>query len=487
MLFNSYIFIFLFLPLVLAGYYLFRRAGKDTAAKLYLIGMSLWFYGYQNIYYLWILVVSILVNHFLTVKLSACRQKNWRKLLLGTGILWDLGILFLFKYFNFFLTNMNQVFSMEMKLLSIALPLGISFYTFQQMSYVIDVYHQECKPYSIIDYAMYVTFFPQLIAGPIVYHSELIPQFQKKYDKKINFADLSKGIYAFSLGLGKKVLLADTFSKIVNAGYDSISGLNAISTLLVMVCYSLQIYFDFSGYCDMAYGIGYLFHVKLPINFNSPYKAQSIVDFWDRWHMTLTRFFTKYIYIPLGGSRKGRLRTYFNILIVFTVSGFWHGANWTFVIWGILNGIANVLEKLLGKPYHKLPKMIKVIVTFIFTTFAWSIFRAESFEQVIALWSRLKSGGWTQVYGMLSDTFNNLIEMKFLYHAGFSHMVETFPGLLLIIFTLLCLLACFFLRNTQEKVESMTFTKKEIALIVICIVGSVISLSDVSEFLYFNF
>lgn len=487
MLFNSYIFIFLFLPLVLFGYYGFRYFKQDKLAFLYLIGMSLWFYGYNNIYYLPILMASICVNHVLAAGMDYFSKKEVRNVLLWGSILWNLGILFVFKYYDFFMGNMNQAFGWDVTFLNIALPLGISFYTFQQLSYVIDVYRRECKHYSLLDYATYVTFFPQLIAGPIVYHSELIPQFRKEENRKINYSNLSKGLYAFALGLAKKVLLADTFSKIVTVGYGSISGLNAISTVVVMVCYSLQIYFDFSGYCDMALGIGYFFNVELPINFNSPYKAASIVEFWDRWHMTLTRFFTKYIYIPLGGSRKGKLRTYVNILIVFAVSGLWHGANWTFILWGIINGIANVLEKWLGKPYHKLPKPVKVLATFSFTTFAWSLFRAESFSQARELWSRMGKGGWSSLYGPITDTFNDLIEMKFLYRAGFSGVIDQLPWLFLILFIVLALLACFFLKNTQEKIAEMKFSKRETAMIFLCIIWSIVSLSEVSEFLYFNF
>ena len=188
------------------------------------------------------------------------------------------------------------------------------------------------------------------------------------------------------MGFAKKVLIADTFSKIVTIGYQSVGELNSSTIILVMISYSLQIYFDFSGYCDMAYGIGYMFNIELPINFNSPYKAVSIVDFWDRWHMTLTRFFTRYIYIPLGGSRKGKLRTYLNVMTVFFVSGVWHGANWTFILWGVLNGIANIIDKLLDRWTSQIPKAIRVIFTFIVCTFAWSLFRADSIEQARALW-----------------------------------------------------------------------------------------------------
>lgn len=487
MLFNSYIFIFLFFPLVLLGYYGLNYLKKYTLAQVYLVGMSLWFYGYNNKYYLLILIASIMVNHLLATGLDKINRKGIRTGLFLFGLGWNLGILFYFKYYDFFISNMNLAFGLDISLLRIMLPLGISFYTFQQLSYVIDVYKKECEHYHLLDYATYVTFFPQLIAGPIVYHSELIPQFQNKGNRKINYENLSKGIYAFALGLGKKVLIADTAARIVTLGYDSIYGLNAISTVLVMLCYNLQIYFDFSGYCDMAYGIGYLFNVILPINFNSPYKAVSIVDFWDRWHMTLTRFFTKYVYFPLGGSRKGKFRTYVNIMIVFLISGLWHGAAWTFILWGAMNGLANVIEKIFSKMLKKIPKAIGMIFTFLFATFAFSVFRAENVTQAINLWNRLLGGGWNQIYAPLTDAFNELIEIKILSYLGFSGLMNQIPWFFLVLFIVILVVSCFFLRNTQEKVKTMKMSGREIAVISICMLWSIVSLSEVSEFLYFNF
>ena len=273
MLFNSYIFLFAFLPLVLIGYYGLNYAKLYRAAQAYLIGMSLWFYGYNNIYYLAILVVSVLLNYCLAKGLFSLENRLQRRLLLWIGVLLNLGILFYFKYFDFFIENMNSLLKKDYTLLHVILPLGISFYTFQQLSFVIDCYKRECEEYTLLEYASYVTFFPQLIAGPIVFHDELIPQFRDLHNRRIRYENLSKGVYAFSLGLGKKVLIADVFSKFVTIGFENVWELNANSAILVMICYTMQIYFDFSGYCDMAYGIGYMFNVELPCNFNSPYKS----------------------------------------------------------------------------------------------------------------------------------------------------------------------------------------------------------------------
>ncbi len=491
MLFNSYVFIFLFLPLVLAGYYGLNSIKKHKLALCWLIVLSLLFYGYDyqpvSMRYLALLVVSILLNFLLVEMMSRTAKNKWRRVCLIMGLLLNLGILFYCKYYDFFIENINAIFGTDIGFLRIVLPLGISFYTFQQLSYVIDSYKRDCEKYSLVEYAAYVSFFPQLIAGPIVYHDELIPQLRDMNKKRINAVCFSKGIYAFSLGLAKKVLVADTFSKVVTIGYQSIGDLNTPSALLVMVCYSMQIYFDFSGYCDMAYGIGYLFNIELPVNFNSPYKADSIVSFWDRWHMTLTRFFTKYVYIPLGGSRRGTGRTYLNILVVFFVSGVWHGANWTFILWGMMNGVANVLNKIFDKLYKKVPKILRIGMTFLFSTFAWSLFRAESIKQAKQLWDRLFHGGFGAIYAPITDQFQDMIEMKILYRAGFGSLIETQPWFFVVLFTVVAVMASFTMRNTQEKVATMRYTNRKIAVITFLVVWSVMSLSEVSEFLYFNF
>lgn len=490
MLFNSYIFIFLFLPITLIGYYILNHFQKYKAAMAFLVGMSLCFYGYNNIYYLGILIVSILLNYLIIEimdRLNSEKPDVLKKICLVFGVALNIGILFYFKYYDFFIENMNSWFGTDFVLIHVMLPLGISFYTFQQLSYVIDYYQGNSEKYGLLEYAAYVTFFPQLIAGPIVYHSELIPQFRERSRKQIDFEYMSKGMYAFALGLAKKVLLADTFSKVVTVGYGAVGNLNTTSALIVMICYSLQIYFDFSGYCDMACGIGYFFHVELPVNFNSPYKAKSIVDFWDRWHITLTRFFTRYVYIPLGGSRKGKIRTYINIMIVFLISGIWHGANWTFILWGVINGIGNVIDKLCNKLFERVPKIIRVGVTFIFTTFAWSLFRADSIKQAKQLWSQVFNSGFGNVYEPILEVFNDLTEITLLYHLGFSSVMEYMPSFLLVAFMLLSMAGCFFMKNTQEKVNSMKYNLWEMLVTVVLTVWSILSLSQVSEFLYFNF
>ena len=391
MLFNSYIFIFLFLPVVLLGYYGLHYTKQHKLALVFLTCMSMWFCAYTGLGNLTVLLLNTFVNFMIVEIMARVQAKQGKKVVLIAGLFWNIGILFYYKYYDFFVENINEVFKTDISLLELALPLGISFYIFQQLAYVIDYYRGDCDKYSFLEFAAYSMFFPKLIQGPLAGHAELIVQLRDETNYRLNYDNLSKGIYALALGLAKKVLLADTFAKMVSIGYQDVSQLNTPSALLVMVCYSLQLYFDFSGYCDMAYGIGLFFNVVLPFNFNSPYKAASIMDFWERWHITLTKFFTKYLYIPLGGNRKGNVRTYVNVWLVFLISGLWHGANWTFVLWGAIHGLFSVIErfKLSKAVMARIPNAVKMVVTFILVTFLWSLFRAESVTQAMELWNRL--------------------------------------------------------------------------------------------------
>lgn len=346
MFFNSYIFIFAFLPLTLLGYFGLQKFKKHTTAKVFLCIMSLVFYAYYNIAYLWIIISSIILNYF-GRKILVKQERIKRKVVFIILLLANIGILVYFKYFDFMILAINDLFKTSFNALNILLPLGISFFTFQQLAFIIDSYkNKETMNYSFLNYVLFVTFFPKIIQGPIALHYEIIPQFDDEKNRKINSENMAKGIMAFAFGLAKKVLIADLFGNVVNIGFGNVAELNTLTALITMFAYTIQIYFDFSGYCDMATGIALMFNIKLPMNFNSPYKAITITDFWKRWHITLTRFFTQYVYIPLGGNRKGKIRTYINILIIFLLSGIWHGANYTFIVWGILHGIGSVITRI---------------------------------------------------------------------------------------------------------------------------------------------
>ncbi|MGN1333136.1 MAG: MBOAT family O-acyltransferase [Lachnospiraceae bacterium] len=509
MLFNSYIFILFFLPLSIIVYFLLNRYayGKSgQAGLLWLFGMSLWFYGYEKPIYLILILSSIVVNFGLTHMMDGGKKRKKRQsLLLAAGLVFNLGLLFYFKYYNFFLENIYRTVGRDWEWKNIFLPLGISFFTFQQVSFIIDCYKsKEGIHYSFIEYAAFVSFFPQLVAGPIVMHSQLVPQFRDKARKTINYDNLAKGLYGFALGLGKKVLLADTLSKLVTAGFQNVGELNSGSALTVMLAYTLQIYFDFSGYSDMALGMAAMFNIELPINFHSPYKAKTIGEFWERWHMTLTRFFTQYVYIPLGGSRKGKIRTYINTVTVFLLSGLWHGANWTFVLWGGLHGALLTLEKIIrdiprkkrterkqpeegrGRPGNILKRGCSRALTFLFVNLAWVLFRAASLEEAGLFIHKLLSGGFA-ISSKLLEPMEKLIEVRLLARLGLGGLFEQYPFIPPAAILLLLLSGVFLMKNTQEKMAEDRYRLGRSLVTIILLIWCIISLSDVSEFLYFNF
>ena len=348
LIFNSFEFIFLFLPIVFLGYFILSKV-NFTYAKVWLFISSLFFYSWWNPIYLPLLLFSLVVNYIFGTTLGKMKHSLKKKILLTIGILFNVCLLGYFKYYDFFITNINTVFDTDFRVMNLVLPLAISFYTFQKIPYLIDSYRGETRTYSPLNYGLFLTFFPQLIAGPIVQHSDVMSQFENKENRKINSKNIAVGLFVFGLGLFKKVGIADTFAQTANLGYSNPAALTFIDSWITSLSYTFQLYFDFSGYSDMAIGAALLFNIRLPMNFNSPYKALSIQDFWSRWHMTLTNFLTRYIYFPLGGNRKGIVRTYINIMIVFFVSGIWHGAGWTFIIWGLLHGVASVINRLWRK------------------------------------------------------------------------------------------------------------------------------------------
>lgn len=330
---------------------------------------------------------------------------------------------------------------------------------------------------------MFVTFFPQLIAGPIVLHNEIIPQFENKQNLHFNTDNFSKGLYIFSKGLAKKVLIADNFGKIVTFGYANIYSLSSFEAILTILAYTFQIYFDFSGYCDMASGIASMFNINLPMNFNSPYKANNISDFWKRWHMTLTRFLTNYIYIPLGGSRCSKTRTCINVLIIFLISGIWHGAGFTFILWGLMHGIAMVIYRLLSKSIDKIPCAITWAITFIFINITWVYFRAESISDANQVLSQVFSGGFTLNFE-ITETLLNIIPISIICNIlEFNGIVNLVMIAIMIGTTAICL----FTKNTLERAEKFKANTATLLSSCVLLIWSILSLSGVSTFLYFNF
>ena len=432
MLFNSYIFIFLFLPVCLIGFYMLQGK-KATLAKVWLTCFSFWFYGYFNQYYLLIMIGSILGNYMIhgqimKYRLSQTQESEKKKskniMLAGVGL--NLAVLFYFKYFDFFLENVNGLFGSSIPLKNILLPLGISFFTFQQISFLVDTYRGELDCYVqdkgmqsgrilLVDYALFVSFFPQLIAGPIVVHEEMLPQFARigkdTRGKEEKLQLFVKGVYVFILGLAKKVLIADTFGLVVDQAYQDVGAMNGLESLLVVIFYSLQLYFDFSGYCDMAKGIAGMFGMQIANNFDSPYKASNIVEFWKKWHITLSRFFTQNIYIPLGGNRKGEFRMYLNYLLVFFLSGLWHGAGWNFILWGMMHGVLYVATKWWNnkkKISHEksIKDRVACILTFSYVSVAWVYFRASTVGQANILLGNIITKAWKVPSESFAGVFN---------------------------------------------------------------------------------
>jgi alginate O-acetyltransferase complex protein AlgI len=395
MLFNSYIFIFLFLPITVVTFYWLAAQFGPRISRVWLVGSSLFYYAWWNPSFLALLVASLVFNYGLGMMLTSAAKPRRKKQVLFGGVVVNLAALGYFKYANWFIDNINGLIGSEWTLENVLLPLGISFFTFQQIAFLCDAEKGETREYQFLDYCLFVTFFPQLIAGPIVHHREMMPQFAKAETYRLHWENISVGLTLFTIGLFKKVVIADGISGYSTAVFsaaqmrdaDPSVALSTLDAWSGALAFTFQIYFDFSGYCDMALGLGRLFGIRLPMNFFSPYKATSIIEFWRRWHITLSRFLRDYIYIPLGGNRKGPVRRYINLLLTMLLGGLWHGAGWTFVIWGGLHGLylcANHLWRSFVMPHQgKTPvaaRLVSVCITFLFVTLAWVFFRAESLE-----------------------------------------------------------------------------------------------------------
>lgn len=373
MVFSSTIFLCVYLPLVLLGYYICPKKGRN----LFLLIASLVFYAWGEPKYVFLMIFSILVNYIFGRLMDKHRENKKRlKLMLVLSVVIDIGLLSVFKYTDFIITNVNAIFGANFDLLNIALPIGISFYTFQAMSYTIDVYRNDVRVQkNLIDFGMYITMFPQLIAGPIVRYADVQDQLA---DRSVTTADFSEGIMRFVVGLGKKVLLANQMGAVWSEIYALGGDVSALMAWTGAIAYTFQIYFDFSGYSDMAIGLGRMFGFKFPENFRYPYQSVSITDFWRRWHITLSTWFKEYLYIPLGGNRRGLTRQALNLLIVWSLTGFWHGAGWNFVMWGLYYFVILFIEKLfLLKALDKLPKFFRHVYALLLIIIGWVIFASD--------------------------------------------------------------------------------------------------------------
>lgn len=466
MVFSSTIFLCVYLPLVLLGYYICPKKGRN----LFLLIASLVFYAWGEPKYVFLMIFSILVNYIFGRLMDKNRGRQKRmKLLLVLSVVIDLGLLSVFKYTDFVITNVNAIFGSSFDLLKIALPIGISFYTFQAMSYTIDVYRDDVRVQkNLIDFGMYITMFPQLIAGPIVRYADVQDQLA---ERSVTTADFSEGVMRFVVGLGKKVLLANQMGAVWSDIYALGGDVSALMAWTGAIAYTFQIYFDFSGYSDMAIGLGRMFGFKFPENFRYPYQSVSITDFWRRWHITLSTWFKEYLYIPLGGNRRGLTRQALNLLIVWSLTGFWHGAGWNFVLWGLYYFVILFIEKLfLLKALDKLPKFFRHVYALLLIIIGWVIFASDDVSVLLPfLGSMFGANG--AIGGM--DVYTLLTKAALL---------------------VICCIAStelpkkLFLSATGAMNEKAAFTLKSVLTIALLALSMILLIGDsYNPFLYFRF
>lgn len=429
MIFSSFEFICIFLPAVII--LLLALNSKDrTAISFVVIIFSLYFYAFSNIFWLLILVFSIIFNYFVG-KLLIKRSSN---ILLFIAISINLLLLGYFKYTNFLIQNFSELLSIEYKSLDIILPIGISFFTFQQIAFLVDAKKQKIKKPSFINYTLFISFFPQLIAGPIILYGDIIEQLEKKISLRFFKKNFVVGLLIFNIGLFKKLCIADTldiFSNPIFTKAETNQTLTFLESWSGLISYSFQIYFDFSGYSDMAIGLAKIFGITLPVNFNSPYKSYSIIEFWKKWHITLSNFFKIYVYFPLGGNKTGVIKQLVNIIFVMFLAGFWHGASWNFIIWGGVHGvfiITNHIWRIITRDWYmnKKFKSINLLLTFLCVTMAWAFFRAETINGAL----NIISGCFSFVNINLSLFFKqNQID----YYLPYIYQIKWFVLLFLIV------------------------------------------------------
>lgn len=479
MVFSSLEFILLFLPAAVLFYNFCIYFGYKKYALFSILAASLFYYAYWKWENIFIILFSIILNYTLGNCIGLARESAWKGLkpLFIFSIAVNLTLLFYFKYTMFTVTIWNQLTGTGVPVPEILLPIGISFFTFQQIAYLSDIYAGRHQPSGegILHYSLFITFFPQLVAGPIVHHKEMMPQFSNLDSRNIHWENIYKGLILFSMGLAKKVLVADMLSPLVHYAFDVANNLTFAEALFGSLCYTLQLYFDFSGYCDMAIGCALLFNIRLPWNFDSPYKATNIQDFWRRWHITLSRWLRDYLYIPLGGNRKGDGRTLVNLFLTFLLGGLWHGAAWTFIIWGAMHGLALIVHRLWLRLAIPLFRPLAWVVTFLFINMAWIVFRAGDIACLQRyLQAFMGENGW-----LPRDTFIKAMKSAFF--------IPDIATMLVFIFFLFVL--CFWGKNSREYMEQSSSAG---LLFLACLYFSLSSLllalpDKAQEFIYFQF
>lgn len=521
MLFNSYLYLFIFLPVTLFVFFRIGNFGHHRVASIWLVGASLFFYSWWNPSYLGLILASILFNYAIGIAVSrktAGSSDRQRRHLLFIGVLLNLLTLGFYKYTGLLVGTANTLFDLQTPIPSIALPLAISFFTFQQIAFLVDSYRGETREINFLHYTLFVCFFPQLIAGPIVHHKEILPQFRRRSTYLFSHRNLAIGATIFTIGLFKKTVIADGISVYSTPVFDAASQ-DATLTFFEAwggaLAYTFQIYFDFSGYSDMAIGSARMFGIKLPANFNSPYKSRNIIEFWRRWHMTLSRFLRDYLYFPLGGSRCGKLRRYVNLLITMLLGGLWHGAAWTFVAWGFMHGTLLIINhawiRLCQKAQlPRLPEKLQRGTGRALTLFAvinsWVLFRATDFESALNVYkgmyglngltlSREFFGAMPSLHPLISSLGLSMGKLPY-----FHGLIEIAALTALLLITLLLPNTQQLMRNYSPVYKSRESTNNDMGLSItwkpsaawalilfLMFAASVGQMTNISEFLYFNF
>ena len=483
MLFNSYEFLFLFLPIAVGGYFLLGSREKNSEwANVWLVGLSLFFYSYWDITYLPLLLLSIGVNYVVSgyiIRYRKEKQQNNAKMVFLLGILCNAGLLGFFKYTDFFLENLNDL-GAQFPLLHIVLPLGISFFTITQMVFLVDCYEGIAKERSLLHYALFVSFFPHLLAGPILYHRPMMKQFKDTALRRVNWDNMGRGLSLFIVGFAKKVLIADSLVSYVAQGFAHPEQLNLVDSWVVAVCYMMQLYFDFSGYSDMALGIARMLNINIPVNFNSPYRAYGIIDFWQRWHMSLTTTITNYLYTPMVMAckkitfGKAMAATFASMFI----AGIWHGAGWNYIIFGSLHGGGLVLNHIWKKYHLWMWKPLGYVLTLLLVLAAFVFFRAASVADALQILCAMAGGnGIAFPYPVALFLHNHWgVDMAYV-------RLGELPKKMLVV----SLLLVAFCPNSNVLIQRLQPKRKWALALAILFVWGVVSLSQVTEFLYFQF
>ncbi len=469
--FNSYIFVLLFLPLSVFGYFFLHRV-STKAQNIWLLLTSFIFYLYNGLRDTLLILLTIVVNYFLYSRIRKTNKKSYLNLGIGFNILF----LIIFKYFGFLSKLFNNLS------LSLAMPLAISFYTFSNISFLVDVYRNEIEDVSLFEYALYVLFFPKILQGPITSYNELMSQFKDNDKRNVNWDNLSQGAISFILGLSKKILLADIFAKAADFGFSNIDVLDTTNAIFVVLAYTFQIYFDFSGYSDMAIGISQMFNIDIMDNFDSPYVAENIDDFWKRWHISLTTFFRKYVYIPLGGNRKGKLRTYLNVLIVFILSGIWHGSTLNYFLWGVANGILVILCKTFKNKLKSFGKIASWMITFLIINVLWTLFRSQSVNDFLSITIKVLQLHIGDINYDISSCFA-LKEFRFLEELIFGMDIIGTKHYMAFYY-LVAMFIIFGCKIVKEVKKGIRYNCVSVIILTILLLWCVLSFSGIKTFIY---